>query len=477
MTEADKLYRIARALARDGCLQRATILLRRAVELDPGSASLRAELVWAHRRSCDWREFAMEEAWLRAVAMDDTQRLSPFHLLLADIDPAVLQAVARRWGRGRRPPAAPAFAHDGRSAGARIRIGYLSADFQRHATACLVRELFERHDRSRFEVIGYSLGADDGGAERLALAASLDRLVDLRGLDDIAAAARIHADGIDILVDLKGYTSGARTAVLAQRPAPIQVNFLGYPGTMGVDFIDYLIADPIILPLDRQAFYDERIVHLPDCYQPNDARRHDATISRGRAAFGLPEAGFVFCCFNAPWKLTPALFALWMRLLAATPASVLWLLGAGGPATDNLRRTAIDHGVAPERLIFAGSRPPEEHLARQRAADLFLDTLPYNAHTTAADALWEGLPLLSCTGSGFAGRVATSMLHAAGLPELAVATLQDYEATALALARDPARLAGIRDHLHQKQGPLFDMARYTRHLEAAYRRMWDDRYR
>jgi predicted O-linked N-acetylglucosamine transferase (SPINDLY family) len=332
-----------------------------------------------------------------------------------------------------------------------------------------VRELFERHDRSRFEVIGYSLGADDGGAERLALAASLDRLVDLRELDDIAAATRIHADGIDILVDLKGYTSGARTAILAQRPAPIQVNFLGYPGTMGVDFIDYLIADPIVVPLDRQAFYDERIVHLPDCYQPNDARRHDAIVPRGRAAFGLPETGFVFCCFNAPWKLTPILFTLWMRLLAATSDSVLWLLGAGGPAADNLRQTAADHGVAPERLIFAGNRPPEEHLARQHAADLFLDTLPYNAHTTALEALWAGVPVITCRGRSFAGRVGASVLEAAGLPELVCANLAAYHELAARLARSPADLAQLRDKVARARhtARAFDTARYARDFEAA----------
>lgn len=322
-------------------------------------------------------------------------------------------------------------------------------------------------------MIGYSLGPADDGGEREALAAALDGLVDLRGVDDTAAAGRIHEDGIDILVDLNGYTTGARTGIMARRPAPVQVNFLGYPGTMGVDFIDYIIADPVILPREQQQFYDEQVVWMPDSYQPNDSRRHADTVSRRRSTFGLPETGFVFCCFNACWKITPAMFAIWMRLLAATPGSVLWLLGAGGPAPDNLRREATAQGISPERLIFAAQRPAAEHLARQHAADLFLDTLPYNAHTTAADALWEGLPLLTCAGTGFPGRVAASLLHAALLPELVTTSLADYEDRALSLAREPVTLAALRERLRLRRGPLFDMARYTRHLEAGYTRMVD----
>ena len=466
------LYEIGRALARNGHLDKATACFKKALELSPESAAIRAELIWTRRQSCDWRNFAEDDAWLQLAADSGGEGFSPFFQLLSDTGPAAALTAARRWSRTQKQVSLPPFVHP-RRAEPRIRLGYLSADFRRHATSCLVRELFERHDRSRFDVIGYSIGADDGGEERRSVAAALGSLVDLHGADDATAATRIYEDGIDILVDLNGYTLGARTGILARRPAPVQVNFLGYPGTMGAGFVDYIIADAVILPPDQRQFYDECVAWMPECYQPNDVRRHEGTVSPGRTAFGLPQTGFVFCCFNALWKLTPTIFALWMRLLTATPGSVLWLLGAGGPAPDHLCREAAAHGVAPERLIFAAQRPAAEHLARQHAADLFLDTLPCTAHTTAADALWEGLPLLTCRGTGFAGRVAASLLQAALLPELVTTNLAEYEAMALRLAREPATLAALRARLRRRRGPLFDMARYASHLEAAYRRMAD----
>ena len=354
----------------------------------------------------------------------------------------------------------------------RLRIGYLSSDFHDHATAYLIAELIERHDRDRFEIYGYSYGADPGGAMRARLVSAFDRFTDIDALPHRDAAARIRADDIDILVDLKGHTHRARPKILAFRPAPVQVNYLGFPGTMGAPFIDYIVADEFIVPRDRQMLFAEKLAYLPDCYQPNDTRREIAAAP-GRAACGLPAQGFVFCAFNNSFKITPAFFAIWMRLLQQVPGSVLWLLESNALVRRNLGAAAVAAGVDPGRLVFAPMQPHGQHLARHRHADLFLDTLPCNAHTTASDALWAGLPVLTCVGETFAGRVAGSIVRAAGLAELATNSPRDYEAQALALARDPARLAGIRSRLGagREKLPLFDMAKRTRDLEALYARM------
>jgi predicted O-linked N-acetylglucosamine transferase (SPINDLY family) len=287
------------------------------------------------------------------------------------------------------------------------------------------------------------------------------------------AARLIHDDAVDVLVDLHGFNPDCRAKILAYRPAPLQVNYLGYPGTMGADFIDYIIADPFVIPPDQRSFFSEQIVYLPDCYQSNDDKRAIAEHTPSRADCGLPERGFVFCCFNGTAKITPDFFDIWMRLLHALPESVLWLYEANSLVRTNLEREAKARGIAPRRLVFAPKLPQAEHLARHRLADLFLDTLPYNAHTTASDALWAGLPVLTCAGDTFAGRVAGSLLRAIGLDELITTSPQDYEALALRLARDPEHLARLRGRLMHNRGthPLFDTARYTRQLEAAYLRM------
>jgi len=298
-------------------------------------------------------------------------------------------------------------------------------------------------------------------------------------LSDLDAAKRINRDGIHILVDLMGFMEPPAYRILAHRPAPVQVNFLGYPGTMGTDVYDYIVADKHVLPFDEQPFVSERIVHLPDSYQPNDRKRPIAAETPSRAAAGLPETGFVFCCFNAPIKYTPVFFDAWMRLLAAVPGSVLWLMEpyVGGPAqriAANLRREAAARGVDPARLVFAPRADLPAHLARHRLADLFLDTLPCNAHTTMSDALWAGLPAITCLGRNFTGRVGASLLHAMGLGELVTRSLEEYEALALALARDPARLGAIRARLHDDRltEPLFDTPRFTAAIESAYAAMW-----
>jgi predicted O-linked N-acetylglucosamine transferase (SPINDLY family) len=277
---------------------------------------------------------------------------------------------------------------------------------------------------------------------------------------------------IDIAVDLNGHALGGRPAVLSFRPAPVQVNYLGFPGSMGVPFIDYIIADPVLLPFTEQDFYDEKIVHLQNSYQPNDTRRVMAACPSRRDA-GLPETGFVFCCFNNSWKITEPLFDIWMRLLAAVPGSVLWLLDDNPAARANLRAEAEKRGIDPERLAFAPRTDQAAHLARHRLADLFLDTLPCNAHTTASDALWSGLPILTCAGKIFAGRVAASLLMAANLPELVREDLDSYAAFALRLALEPQLLEDFRKRAQgARASPLFDIERYRRNIEAAYTQMW-----
>jgi protein O-GlcNAc transferase len=357
----------------------------------------------------------------------------------------------------------------------RIKIAYLSADFRRHAVAYLMAELFERHDRARFEIIGVSFSPDDRSEMRARLVAAFDQFFDVREKSDAEVARLLCELKVDIAVDLQGYTRNCRARILAHRPAPIQVNYLGFSGTMGADFIDYVIADKVVLPFDQQPFYSERIVHLPDCYQPNDRRRQIAERTPARAELGLPEQGFVFCSFNNNWKITPEAFDVWMRLLKAIDGSVLWLR-ADTTAEQNLSKEAAARGVDPARLVFAPRmKRLEDHLARHRLADLFLDTLPYNAHTTASDALWAGLPVLTCMGNTFAGRVAASLLHAIGLPELVTNNLPDYEALALTLARDPARLREIKAKLARNRDtdPLFDTDRFRRGIEAAYGKMWE----
>jgi protein O-GlcNAc transferase len=354
----------------------------------------------------------------------------------------------------------------------RIRIAYLSSDFHQHATADLIAGLIERHDRARFEVTAISFSRDDGSAMRARLIQAFDRFEDVRARGDAEVAALLREREIDIAVDLKGHTEGSRPGILAHRPCPVQVSYLGYPGTIAAPWLDYIIGDARVLPFSDQPFYSETIVHLPHCYQVNDSARAIAETPT-RAEAGLPADGFVFCCFNAAWKITPVLFDIWMRLLAAVPGSILWLLEDNADMPRHLRTAAAARGIDPARLVFAPRLPSAMHLARHRLADLFLDTLPYNAHTTASDALWTGLPLLTCLGAQFDGCVAASLLETTGLPELVTRTMDDYEATALALARDSARLAELKARLaaNRLTSPLYDTDGFRIAIEAAFARM------
>ena len=357
----------------------------------------------------------------------------------------------------------------------RIRIGYLSADFRHHPLAQLAVGLFEHHDKSRFEIMAISCGPDDGSDLRNRIRSAAENFIDVRGMPDSAVAEFIRRREIDILVDLSGFTQDNRFSVFARRVSPLQVNFLCYTGTMGADCMDYIIADPTVIPKDHFQFYSEKVVWLPDTYQANDRSRPIAGRRPTRSECNLPDAAFAFCCFNATYKITPEVFAVWMRLLAKREGSVLWLLETNPTAAQNLRREAEAHGITPKRLIFAPAMPLADHMARIGLADLFVDTLPYNAHTTASDALWAGVPVLTCLGDTFAGRVAASLLKAVGLPELITASLEDYEALAIKLAREPSFLTAIKAKLagNRDTYPLFDTARFARHIEAAYMTMWE----
>jgi predicted O-linked N-acetylglucosamine transferase (SPINDLY family) len=352
-------------------------------------------------------------------------------------------------------------------------VGYFSADFHDHATAYLVAGLLESHDRSRFDVLGFSFGPDSQSAMRARLRKACDEFIEVRSESNPDVVCLARQRQIDIAVDLKGFTQDSREGVFALRAAPVQVNFLGFPGTMGADYMDYIIADRTLVPDASRCHYTEKIVYMPDSYQVNDAKRVIADRAFTRNELLLPAIGFVFCCFNNPFKILPDTFDTWMRILRRVNGSVLWLFEENPVAADNLKHAASARGVDPERLVFGKSMDLPAHLARHRAADLFLDTWPYNAHTTASDALWSGLPVLTCPGESFASRVAASLLNAIGLSELIAATPREYEELAVSLAGDPTRLAGLKQRLAERRltAPLFDTTLYTRHLESAFQAM------
>ena len=473
---AEAYRNLASALWRMERTEDAAAALAKAVSIHPGYIEAVALLAHQLKQLCDWRMIGeLTRQLIRAVedgsGGDGSGAVNPFVFLTLETTARQQRLCAEQWAQARRLMGNEAVRAP--MVRERISIGYLSADFQEHATANLISELFELHDRSRFRVLGYSYGADDGGAARKRIRESLDVFVDLEHASHADAAARIRADGVDILVDLKGYTTGARPEILALRAAPIQVSYLGYPGTLGMRAMDYILVDRFVAPADQQEHFTETLVHLPDCYQVNDRRRPIAR-AQSRAEYGLPESGFVFCCFNSPHKIAPAVFDIWMRLLERVPGSVLWLLEASPATMANLRREAearLRGGSG--QLRFAPSLPNAEHLARFAAADLFLDTLPYNAHTLTSDALWGGCPVLTCAGETFASRVAGSILHAVGLPELVTSTLAEYEATALRLAGDRAELEVLRARIKKSrmEAPLFGTPRFARGIEAAFESM------
>ncbi len=359
----------------------------------------------------------------------------------------------------------------------KIRLAYISADFHEHATAYLMAELFESHDRQKFEIIAVSFGPDDGSAMRQRLHRAFDQFWDVRLQTPAEIAHRMRSAEVDIAIDLKGFTRDSRPSILLHKPAPVVVNYLGYPGTMGTPIYDYLLGDAIITPQEHAANYAEQLVQMPHSYQVNDTQRPIALEFPSRSDEGLPSDGFVFAAFNNVFKITPAFFAVWMRLLGDVPGSVLWMICDDEGARANLQKEALAHGVDAKRLVFARRLPLDVHLARHAHADLLLDNLPYNAHTTTSDALWAGVPVVTCMGQAFAGRVAASLLNAVGLPELVTHSLPEYEALALRLASNPHELQRMRAHLKAVRSttPLFDTERFTRDLESAYVHMHERR--
>ena len=368
------------------------------------------------------------------------------------------------------------FPFDGRRTGkSKIVIGYLSNDFRYHATAHLMLSLFGLHNRDEFEIYCYSYGKDDRSYYRSRIQHDCDKFVDISSFGHDAAAGCIYKDKVDILVDLKGYTEGTRLSICALRPAPVQVSYLGFPGTTGADFFDYIITDKIVTPEEHAPYYSEKFAYLPHCYQVNDHTQLIANKDWKKGDFGFPEDSFVFCSFNGPYKIDPVMFDVWMEILRKVPDSILWLLSGNNIAEKNLRREAEARGIQSERLVFADMLPKDEHLSRLRFADLALDTRIVTGHTTTSDALWAGVPVITLQGGHFASRVSSSVLSAIGLPELITHSLEEYEALAVQLARNPAQLQEIRQRLAENRlsAPLFDTPRFVRNLESAYKEMWN----
>jgi predicted O-linked N-acetylglucosamine transferase (SPINDLY family) len=445
-----------------------------ASSLKPDLPGIQGDAFYARLQVCEWLGYEQDRTQLIFSVRRGELVTSPFPFLAFSSAPKDQLQCARLWASdknsdtGRSVWQGPRYRHD------RIRVGYLSADFRQHAVASLIAGTFDCHDKSRFEITGLSIGADDGSDLGRRVKASFEHFVDAGNRSDDEIAKAIMDAEIDILVDLMGLTAYARPGILMRRPAPIQVNYLGFPGTVAAQYIDYILADKTVIPEDRREFYAEEVVYLPDSFMPADRDRPTSQKTFTRAEAGLPEQGFVFCCFNNSYKITPAVFAIWMRLLKEIDGSMLWLFAANPAVERNLRKEAAERHVDAERLIFAPFMPLPEHQVRQRHADLFLDTLPYNAGATASDALWAGVPVVTRIGESFAGRMAASLLTAVGLPELITTTTQDYETLALTLARQPNKLAEIKRKLEQNRlsAPLFGTRLFATHIEQAFAGMW-----
>ena len=446
----------------------------RALALQPDQDYVPGTLLHTRMHVCDWSDAAGRISELLAAIDSGIKVAASFPVLSLTSSPALQRKAAEIWTNDKHAVNLELGSIPKLRKKEKIRLGYFSMDFRDHPVSFLTAELFETHDRERFEVYAFSYGPDtqDGMRKRLELA--FDKFIDVKNKSERDIAALARQLEIDIAVDLAGFTGSSRSGLFAWRAAPLQINYLGYPGTMGASYMDYLIADRQLIPEEAQAHYCEKIVYLPDTYMVNDRQRAISSKTFSREELGLPPTGFVFCCFNNAYKITPSTFDGWMRILKQVEGSVLWLSENNPAATINLRREAARRGVDAQRLVFALKLPLlADHLARQRAADLFIDTLPFNAHTTASDALWAGLPVLTCAGESFASRVASSLLSAIELPELITTTQEAYEALAVSLALNPERLQAIRQKLarHRLSTALFDTPRFTRHLEDAYTQM------
>ena len=468
------LVNLGAALQAAGQLEEALVCLERALTLHPSTPELAGLVLHLRMRLCRWHGLDASLEKLRDDIANGIAVAPPFAVLSLVDDAALHRQAAALEARKFVETAAPAITTN-TNVNEKIRVGYFSADFFNHATTHLITGLISAHDRKRFEVFGFALGPRRGDAEALRIRANFDRFFECQTMSDLEIAEQARSLSLDIAVDLKGYTQNARPGIFAAQAAPVQVNFLGYPGTMAAPFIHYLIGDEVVVPPEHRQHYDERVVFMPHSYQVNDAtREHPSTeLCPSRAALGLPEHGVVYCCFNNSFKITPAVFACWMRILTAVKESVLWLLGDNAMMEANLRAEAASRSVDPQRLVFAQRIGITEHLARHGAADLFLDTTPYNAHTTASDALWMGLPVITQIGESFPARVAASLLHTVGLAGLVTRSESEYEALAISLGSDRVKLGAVRARLsrQRERAPLFDTAGYARNLEAAFATM------
>ena len=449
--------------------------LDKALSLKPDIHWIYGDLLHTKMRICNWTDFDSHLESITHQVLANAEAITPLPLLSLTDNSVLHKKSSEIYLQSKYPANAVLGGILKRTENQKIRVAYYSADFHNHATGYLMAELFELHDKSQFELVGFSFGPIKNDEMRQRLEKSFDQFIEVGNKSDIEIAQLSRDLNIDIAVDLKGFTQDLRTGIFALRAAPIQVNYLGYPGTMGADYMDYIIADKTLIPLDSQSSYTEKVVYLPNSYQVNDRKRLISDQQMTRQELGLPENGFVFCCFNNNFKILPATFAAWMRILKAVEGSVLWLFQDNPWAVENLKKEALDHGIDASRLIFAEKMPLPEHLARHRQADLFLDTFPYNAHTTTSDALWAGLPVLTLMGQSFASRVAASLLNAIGLPELITTTPEAYEALAIELAKHPEKLQALKQKLASNRltTPLFDTPQFTKDLEQAYVQMYN----
>lgn len=432
-------------------------------------------LCYERMHICDWTDFDDIVQRIDEGVRESRRTCKSLGYMAINDSAADHQLCARTFAKHKFPAASHPLWNGDRYRHPKIRIAYVSPDLREHPVGHLMAGIFEHHDKNRFETIAISLGVDDQSRLRTRMLNAFDHFVDARTMSTPQIAKIMRDMEVDVAIDLAGYTSDSRTDVFAHRPAPVQVNYLGYPGTLGLDYIDYIIADRHVIPPEHQPFYDEKVVYLPDAYLPTDASIAIPDDTPSRAQCGLPDQGVVFCSFNHDYKISPHVFAVWMRLLKAVPGSVLWLMSRNEVSQRNLQAHAQAHGVEPERLVFAKRVPRvEDHLARYRQADMFLDTHPYNAHTTAADALMAGLPVVTYSGQSFPSRVAGSLLRTAGLPDLVTNSLDDYEALALKLATHPDLLSDVKARLAQNRRTtaLFDTPAFCRNLEAIYTAMW-----